>query len=88
MLFAVGNFGGFVLGMFMTMIVKGDNGMQTLYGLIFCAGIFIIGLVLIILMKEERNRLGAELKQSDLRRSLISSMISEKEEGNQKYSST
>jgi hypothetical protein len=36
LLFAVGNFGGFLLGMFLSMIVKGSSKGQTAGGLGFC----------------------------------------------------
>lgn len=52
MLFAVGNFGGFLLGLFMSMIVKGKSREQTAGGLGFCAGVFVLGLALIYFMKE------------------------------------
>jgi FLVCR family feline leukemia virus subgroup C receptor-related protein len=38
LLFAVGNFGGFVLGLFMSMIVKGASKGQSAGGLGFCFG--------------------------------------------------
>ena len=38
LLFAVGNFGGFLLGLFLSMIVKGDSKGQTAAGLGFCFG--------------------------------------------------
>ena len=52
----MGNFGGFLLGTILSLIVQGQTKGQTLGGLGFCLGIFIIGLVLTFLMKEERNR--------------------------------
>ena len=51
LLFAMGNFSGFVLGLVMSLIVKGQSKQQTLMGLGFCAVMFIIGLILITLMK-------------------------------------
>ena len=59
LLFAVGNFGGFLLGLVMSAIMQGSQ-LQSLGGLGFCAGIFVIGLSLIFFMKEERNREKAE----------------------------
>lgn len=52
LLFAVGNLGGFILGLFMSLIVKGRSKYETLGGLGFCAGVFLVGLILILLMKE------------------------------------
>lgn len=57
MLFAMGNFAGFLLGTFMTMIVQGETKGQTLAGLSFCFGVFLVGLVIIWFMKEEKNRM-------------------------------
>lgn len=51
LLFAVGNFGGFVLGLFLSMIVKGDSKLQTALGLVFCFGMELLGLVLMLFMK-------------------------------------
>lgn len=52
LLFAIGNFGGFLLGLIMTIIVKGETKQQTGGGLGFCAGVFVLGLILIYFMKE------------------------------------
>ena len=51
MLFAMGNFAGFLLGMFLTMIVRGETKGQSLGGLGFCFGMFLVGLVLAWVMK-------------------------------------
>lgn len=47
----MGNFAGFLLGLFMSMIVKGQTKGQTLGGLGFCFAMFIIGIVLVFMMK-------------------------------------
>ena len=60
LLFAIGNFGGFLLGLIMTIIVKGETKQQTGGSIGFCAGVFVLGLILIYFMKEERNREKAE----------------------------
>ena len=52
LLFAVGNFGGFLLGLFLSMIVKGESYGQTLGGLMFCFGFFLLGFILVFFMKE------------------------------------
>ena len=39
LLFAVGNFGGFLLGVFLSMIAKGHSKGQTAGGLGFCLGV-------------------------------------------------
>jgi FLVCR family feline leukemia virus subgroup C receptor-related protein len=75
MLFAVGNLGGFILGAILTLYVKGENGKETFNGLMFCAVIFVLGLVLVFFMKEEKNREKAEEEQSEARKSLIGSTI-------------
>ena len=51
LLFAIGNFGGFLFGLIMSVIVKGQSKAQTGGGLGFCAGIFVLGLILIYFMK-------------------------------------
>lgn len=56
----MGNFSGFLLGLVMSMIVKGESKEQTLGGLGFCAGMFILGMILVFLMKEIKNREKAE----------------------------
>lgn len=56
LLFAMGNFSGFVLGFIMSIIVKGESKQQTLGGLGFCAAMFMVGLILIYFMKEVKNR--------------------------------
>lgn len=52
LLFAVGNFGGFVLGLFLSMIAKGESKYQTAGGIGFCFAMEFIGLILIYFMKE------------------------------------
>jgi uncharacterized membrane protein YczE len=56
MVFAVGNLFGFFLGMFLSLIVQGESKAQTAEGIGFCFGIFLIGLTLVVLMKENLNR--------------------------------
>lgn len=60
LLFAVGNFGGFLLGVFLSMIAKGQSKGQTAGGIGFCFGMELLGLILIYFMKEEKNREKAE----------------------------
>lgn len=50
-LFANGNFGGFILGTCLSLIVQGDSKGQSVGGLGFCLGIFVIGLILTCLMQ-------------------------------------
>lgn len=53
LLFAIGNFFGFLLGLIMSMIVgDGTSKHRTLGALAFCLFLFLIGLALIIRMKE------------------------------------
>jgi hypothetical protein len=52
MLFAMGNFAGFALGLFLTLIVQGETKGQSLGGLGFCFGMFLVGLVLVYFMQE------------------------------------
>lgn len=52
LLYAMGNLGGFVWGVILSLIVKGESKEQTLIGLMFCLGVFIVGFVLILFMKE------------------------------------
>lgn len=56
LMFAMGNLFGFFLGLILSVIVQGDSKAQTAGGIGFCFGIFIIGLVLVLFMKEEKNR--------------------------------
>ena len=52
LLFAIGNFFGFVFGFFMSMIVgEGEDKFRTLSALIFCLTFFLIGIMSIIKMK-------------------------------------
>lgn len=60
LLFAVGNFGGFLLGLFLSMIVKGDTKGQSAGGLGFCFAMELLGLILLYFMREEKNREKAE----------------------------
>lgn len=69
LLFAMGNFAGFILGIFLSLIVRGENKGESAGGLGFCFGVFLIGLVLIYFMKEERNRMNYDKEQSDIRKS-------------------
>lgn len=72
LLFAMGNFAGFALGVFLTLIVQGESKGQTLGGLGFCFGIFLVGIGLIYFMKEEKNRIKFEQEASDRRKSGVS----------------
>ena len=72
MLFAMGNFAGFALGVFMTIIVQGETKTQTLGGLAFCLGVFLIGLALVWFMKEEKNRIKFEKEAAERRKSGLS----------------
>lgn len=56
LLFAVGNLFGFLLGMFLSLIVQGESKGQTAGGIGFCFGVFLIGLALVYFMKENLNR--------------------------------
>jgi hypothetical protein len=51
LLFAMGNFAGFLLGTILSMIVRGESKGQTAGGLGFCAGMFLVGLGLVYFMK-------------------------------------
>jgi Na+/melibiose symporter-like transporter len=51
LLFAIGNFSGFVLGIFLSLIVQGESKGQSAGGLGFCFGVFLLGLVLVYFMK-------------------------------------
>lgn len=84
LLFAVGNFGGFLLGLFLSMIVKGESRGQSLAGLLFCFGTFVFGFILIYFMKEEKNREKAESESSERRRSARLSQITSGESSDQK----
>ena len=52
LLFAMGNFAGFILGIFLSLIVQGESKAQSAGGLGFCFGVFLIGLLLVWFMKE------------------------------------
>jgi hypothetical protein len=52
LLFAIGNFFGFLLGLFLSLIVQGESKAQSAGGLGFCFGVFVIGLGLAYFMKE------------------------------------
>ena len=56
MLFANGNFSGFLAGLILSVIVKGEKKSQTLGGLAFCLGVFLLGILLVLMMKEKLNR--------------------------------
>lgn len=72
MLFAMGNFAGFALGLCLTVIVEGETKMQTLGGLAFCFGMFLVGLILLWFMKEEKNRIKFEKEAAERRKSGLS----------------
>lgn len=76
LLFAVGNFGGFLLGIFLSMIAKGNSKGETAGGFGFCLGVELIGLILIYFMTEEKNRENFESEESERRRSSKLSMLS------------
>ncbi len=69
LLFAMGNFAGFILGIFLSLIVQGESKGQSAGGLGFCFGVFLIGLLLVWFMKEELNRSNYEQKASLLKKS-------------------
>lgn len=52
LLFANGNFSGFILGLLMSLIVQGETKGQSAGGLGFCFAIFLLGFVLLWFMKE------------------------------------
>lgn len=70
LLFACGNFFGFLWGLILSVIVQGQNKFQTGMGLVFCFGIFLIGFALTYFMKEEKNRERAEFESLSLRKSM------------------
>lgn len=75
MLFATGNFAGFLLGLFLSMIVQGESRGQSAGGLGFCFGMFLIGIALIYFMKEETNRSDYERASSEKRKSERESVL-------------
>jgi len=52
----MGNFSGFLLGTILSIIVQGDTKGETGAGLGFCFFIFLIGLLMVFLLKEKLNR--------------------------------
>jgi len=96
LLFAFGNLFGFVLGTYcsdsgslMSVIVNGGKSkMNTVGGLVLSLGMFLVGLVLIIFMKEEKNREIHEHNSFLERRSLISSLGNSAISDNKDYIST
>ena len=74
LLFATGNFCGFLLGLFLSMILgQGESKGRSLAALLFCFAFFVIGMVCALLMKEEKNRERAESELSEKRKSQSSS---------------
>ena len=70
-LFAMGNFSGFLLGNFLTIegtilsiIVQGDTKGETGAGLGFCFFIFLIGFLMVFLLKEDLKRSTSEKENS------------------------
>ena len=51
----------------MSLFVKGQTKMQTAWGLIFCLVLFVIGLLLILMTRENLKRVKAERQSSLLR---------------------
>jgi len=49
----------------MSLIVQGEKKSQSAEGLGFCLGVFLLGLVLIYFMKEEKNRMNFEKEQQE-----------------------
>lgn len=49
-----------ILGAILSIIVEGNGKGETAAGLGFCFVIFLIGLLMILLMKEELNRMKSE----------------------------
>ena len=87
LLFAIGNFSGFIFGFFMSLIVgQGDSKWRTLGVIIFCLGFFLVGLLAIIKMSEEKNREKAEKELSDKRKSQISVLTSGSQDSNPRFS--
>ena len=72
MLFAFGNLFGFLYGLILSVIVEGESKIQSLWGLMFCFGIFSVGIGLMYGVKEEKNREKAESELSERRKSLLS----------------
>ena len=56
----MGNFGGFLFGLLLSLIVQGQTKAQSAEGIGFCFGMFLVGLVLVFFMKEEQNRFNYE----------------------------
>ena len=78
LLFAMGNFSGFIFGFFMSMIVgDGESKFRTLSTLMFCFVFFMVGMIATIRMKEEKNREKAERDLSEKRMSVNSTITSE-----------
>lgn len=71
LLFAMGNFAGFLLGTILSVIVRGQSKAQSAGGLGFCFGIFLVGLGLIYFMKEKLNRSDSEKRTSESKMSGI-----------------
>jgi hypothetical protein len=75
LLFAMGNFAGFLLGLFLSLIVgDGDEKSRSFAGLMFCLVFFVIGYIMIFLLKEEKNREKAEEELSEKRKSKLSTI--------------
>jgi hypothetical protein len=74
-LFAMGNFCGFLLGMVLSVIVQGETRGQTAGGLGFCFAVFLVGLLMIFLMKEVKNREISEKAYSDNRNSFLPEFV-------------
>ena len=60
MLFAMGNFAGFLFGAILSAIVQGNSKGESAGGLGFCFGVFCLGIILTVVMQEEQNRRKSE----------------------------
>lgn len=60
LLFAFGNLFGFILGAAMSAMVDGETKRGTVNGLIFSLSLFVVGLICILFMKEDKRREKAE----------------------------
>ncbi len=55
------------LGSILSLIIKGETKDQTAYGLILNVGLFVVGLVLIVMVRENLKRVKAERQSSEKR---------------------
>ena len=69
LLFAMGNFSGFLMGTILSVIVQGESKGQSAGGLGFCFAMFLVGMALVYFMKEKLNRSDSEKRTSESRKS-------------------